>query len=109
LSNNPITEEQIKDITLMPKAKQYIAVSKISSDIAYFKTISKYRQAMEDLLEAMRTPGLDDVQRSVLERDYSYLKEKLERFKEEREIYKDYNETVAGILTESEREKLCRL
>jgi hypothetical protein len=109
LINNPVTEEQIKDITLMPKAKQYIAVSKISSDIAYFKTISKYRQAMEDLLEAMRTPGLDDVQRSVLERDYSYLKEKLERFKEEREIYKDYNETVAGILTESEREKLSAL
>jgi hypothetical protein len=109
LANNPVTEEQIKDITLMPKAKQYIAVSKISSDIAYFKTISKYRQAMEDLLEAMRTPGLDDVQRSVLERDYDYLKEKLERFKEEREIYKDYNETVAGILTESEREKLSAL
>ncbi len=109
LSNNPVTEEQIKDITLMPKAKQYIAVSKISSDIAYFKTISKYRQAMEDLFEAMRTPGLDDVQRSVLERDYSYLKEKLERFKEERQIYKDYNETVTGILTESEREKLSAL
>ena len=34
----------------MPKAKQYIAVSKISSDIAYFKTISQYRQAMDDLL-----------------------------------------------------------
>jgi hypothetical protein len=109
LSNNPITEEQIKDITLMPKAKQYIAVSKISSDIAYFKTISKYRQAMDDLLEAIRTPGLDDVQRSVLERDYNYLKEKLERFKEERGIYRDYNETVAGILTESEREKLSVL
>jgi len=109
LANNPVTEEQIKNITLMPKAKQYIAVSKISSDIAYFKAISKYRQAMEDLLEAMRTPGLDDVQRSVLERDYDYLKEKLERFKEERQIYKDYNETVAGILTESEREKLSAL
>ena len=39
LPNNPVTEEQIRDITLMPKAKQYIAVSKISSDIAYFKTI----------------------------------------------------------------------
>jgi len=109
LANNPVTEEQIKDITLMPKTKQYIAVSKISSDIAYFKTVSKYRQAMEDLLEAMRTPGLDDVQRSVLERDYDYLKEKLERFKEERQIYKDYNETVTGILTESEREKLSAL
>ena len=48
---------------------------------------------MDDLLEAMRAPGLDDVQRGVLERDYNYLKEKLERFKEERQIYKDYNET----------------
>jgi len=37
------------------------------------------------------------------------LKEKLERFKEERGIYRDYNETVAGILTESEREKLSVL
>ena len=90
----------------MPKAKQYIAVSKISSDIAYFKTIAQYRQAMDDLLEAMRAPGLDDVQRGVLERDYNYLKEKLERFKEERQIYKDYNEAVAGILSESEKEKL---
>ena len=106
LPNNPVTEEQIRDITLMPKAKQYIAVSKISSDIAYFKTISQYRQALDDLLEAMRAPGLDDVQRGVLERDYNYLKEKLERFKEEREIYKDYNESVAGILSESEKEKL---
>ncbi len=106
LPNNPVTEEQVRDITLMPKAKQYIAVSKISSDIAYFKTISQYRQAMDDLLEAMRAPGLDDVQRGVLERDYNYLKEKLERFKEEREIYKDYNESVAGILSESEKEKL---
>lgn len=106
LPNNPVTEEQIRDITLMPKAKQYIAVSKISSDIAYFKTISQYRQAMDDLLESMRAPGLDDVQRGVLERDYNYLKEKLERFKEERQIYKDYNEAVAGILSESEKEKL---
>ena len=106
LPNNPVTEEQIRNITLMPKAKQYIAVSKISSDIAYFKTIAQYRQAMDDLLEAMRAPGLDDVQRGVLERDYNYLKEKLERFKEERQIYKDYNEAVAGILSESEKEKL---
>ena len=106
LPNNPVTEEQIRDITLMPKAKQYIAVSKISSDIAYFKTISQYRQAMDDLLEAMRAPGLDDVQRGVLERDYNYLKEKLERFKEEKQIYRDYNEAVAGILSESEKEKL---
>ncbi len=106
LQNNPVTEEQVRDIALMPKAKQYIAVSKISSDIAYFKTISQYRQAMDDLLEAMRAPGLDDVQRGVLERDYNYLKEKLERFKEERQIYKDYNEAVAGILSESEKEKL---
>ncbi len=106
LHNNPVTEEQIKNIALMPKAKQYIAVSKITSDIAYFKTISKYRQAMDDLLEAMRAPGLDDVQRGVLERDYNYLKEKLERFKEERQIYKDYNEAMAGILSESEKEKL---
>ena len=106
LPNNPVTEEQIKNIALMPKAKQYIAVSKIASDISFFKTIAKYRQAMDDLLEAMRTPGLDDVQRGVLERDYNYLKEKLERFKEERQIYKDYNEAMAGILSESEKEKL---
>ncbi len=106
LANNPVTEEQIRNIALMPKAKQYIAVSKISSDIAYFKTIAQYRQAMDDLLEAMRAPGLDDVQRGVLQRDYDYLKEKLERFKEERQIYKDYNEAVAGILSESEKEKL---
>ncbi|MBU1871278.1 MAG: conjugal transfer protein TraH [Candidatus Omnitrophica bacterium] len=106
LPNNPVTEEQIKNIALMPKAKQYIAISKIASDIAFFKTISKYRQALDDLLEAMRAPGLDDVQRGVLERDYNYLKEKLERFKEERQIYKDYNEVMAGILLESEKEKL---
>jgi len=106
LPNNPVTEEQIKNIALMPKAKQYIAVSKIASDIAFFKTVSKYRQAMDDLLEAMRAPGLDDVQRGVLERDYNYLKEKLERFKEERQIYKDYNESITGILSESEKEKL---
>ena len=61
---------------------------------------------MDDLLEAMRAPGLDDIQRGVLERDYNYLKEKLERFKEERQIYKDYNEAMAGILSESEKEKL---
>jgi len=109
LPNNPVTEEQIKNIALMPKAKQYIAVAKISSDIAYFKTIAKYRQAMDDLLEAMRAPGLDDVQRGVLERDYNYLKEKLERFKEERQIYKDYNEAIAGILSESEKEKLTTI
>ena len=42
----------------------------------------------------------------MLERDYNYLKEKLERFKEERQAYKDYNETVSGILSESEKEKL---
>lgn len=106
LPNNPVTEEQIKDMALMPKAKQYIAISKLASGIAYFKTISKYRQAMDDLLEAIRAPGLDDVQRGVLERDYDYLKEKLERFKEERQAYKDYNETVTGILSESEKEKL---
>jgi len=106
LHNNPVTEEQVRNIALMPKAKQYIVVSKLSSDIAYFKTISQCRQAMDDLLEAMRAPGLDDVQRGVLENDYNYLKEKLERFKEERQIYKDYNESVVGILSESEKEKL---
>jgi hypothetical protein len=106
LPNNPVTEEQIRNIALMPKAKQYIAIAKISSDIAYFKTITKYRQAMDDLLESMRAPGLDDVQRGVLEWDYNYLKEKLERFKEERQIYKDYNEAMAGILSEFEKEKL---
>ena len=109
LSNNPVTEEQIKNIALMPKAKQYIAVSKITSDIAYFKTISQCRQAMDDLLEAIRAPGSDDVQRGVLEKDYNYLKEKLERFKEERQIYKDYNEAVSGILSESEKEKLSTI
>jgi hypothetical protein len=109
LHNNPVTEEQIKDIALMPKAKQYIAVSKLSSDIAYFKTISQCRQAMDDLLEAMRAPGLDDVQRGVLEKDYNYLKEKLERFKEERQINKDYNEAMSGILSESEKEKLSTI
>ena len=90
----------------MPKAKQYIAIGKISSDIAYFKTIAKCSQAMDDLLEAMRAPGLDDVKRSVLEKDYNYLKGKLERFKEERLVYKDYNESVLGILSEAEKEKL---
>ena len=64
---------------------------------------------MDDLLEAMRAPGLDDVQRGVLEKDYNYLKEKLERFKEERQIYKDYNEAVSGILSESEKEKLSTI
>ena len=34
------------------------------------------------------------------------MKEKLERFKEERQIYKDYNEAMSGILSESEKEKL---
>lgn len=106
LPNNPIVDEQIKDIALMPRAKQYMAIVKIASDTAYFKTIAKYRQAMDDLLEAMRAPGLDDVQRDVLERDYNALKEEFERFKEERQIYKDYNETLAGILSESEKEKL---
>ncbi|MDD5537443.1 MAG: conjugal transfer protein TraH [Candidatus Omnitrophica bacterium] len=106
LPNNPIVEEQIKDIALMPRAKQYMAISKIASDIAYFKTIAKYRQAMDDLLEAMRAPGLADVQRGILERDYNALKEKLERFKEERQIYKNYNEAMAGILSEAEKEKL---
>jgi hypothetical protein len=109
LHNNPVTEEQVRDIALMPKAKQYIAVSKLSSDIAYFKTISQCRQAMDDLLEAMRAPGLDDVQRGVLEKDYNYLKEKLERFKEERQINKDYNESMSGILSESEKEKLSTI
>ncbi len=104
-----LTEEQIKNITLMPKAKQYIAMGKLSSDIAFFNTVSKYRQAMDDLQEAMRAPGIDDVQRGVLERDYGYLKEKLERFKEERQIYKDYNEAVTGILSESEKEKLSTI
>ena len=109
LANNPVTEEQIKDIASMPKAKQYIAMSKVSSDIAYFKTVSKCTQAMDDLLEAMRAPGLDDVKRGVLERDYNYLKEKLERFQGERQIYKDYNEAVTGILLESEKEKLSTI
>ncbi len=109
LHNNPVTGEQIRDIALMPKAKQYIAVSKLSSDIAYFKTISQCRQAMDDLLEAMRAPGLDDVQRGVLEKDYNYLKEKLERFKEERQINKEYNEAMSGILSESEKEKLSTI
>jgi len=106
LPNNPIVDEQIKEIALMPRAKQYMAISKIASDIAYFKTIAKYRQAMDDLLEAMRAPGLADVQRGILERDYNALKEKLERFKEERQIYKNYNEAMAGILSEAEKEKL---
>jgi len=106
LPNSPIVDEQIKEIALMPRAKQYIAISKIASDMAYFKTIAKYRQAMDDLLEAMRVPGLDDVQRGVLERDYNALKEEFERFKEERLIYRDYNETLSGILSESEKEKL---
>jgi hypothetical protein len=106
LPNNPIVDEQIREIALMPRAKQYIAISKMASDIAYFKTIAKYHQAMEDLLEALRAPALDDVQRGVLERDYSVLKEECERFKEERHIYKNYNETLAGILSESEKEKL---
>jgi len=57
----------------------------------------------------MRAPGLDDIQRGVLERDYNYLKEKLERFKEERQIYKDYNEAIVGILSESEKEKLSTI
>lgn len=106
LPNNPIVDEQIKDIALMLRAKQYMAISKIASDIAYFKTIAKYRQAMDDLLEAMRAPGLADVQRGILERDYNALKEKLERFKEERQIYKNYNEAMGGILSEAEKEKL---
>ncbi|QAT16697.1 hypothetical protein BU251_02595 [Candidatus Velamenicoccus archaeovorus] len=106
LPNNPIVDEQIKEIVLMPRAKQYIAIAKIASDIAYFKTIAKYRQAMDDLLEAMRAPDLDDVQRGVLEGDYNALKEELERFKEERQIYKNYNETLFGILSEAEKEKL---
>lgn len=109
LPNVPIGEEQIKDIALMPRAKQYIAIAKLSSDIAFFRTVSKYRQAMDDLLEAMRAPGIDDVQREILERDYRYLKEKLEGFKAERQIYNDYNQTIAGILSESEREKLNSL
>jgi cytochrome c-type biogenesis protein CcmE len=90
----------------MPRAKQYIAIAKLASNIAYFQTIAKYRQALDDLLEAMRTSGLDDVQRGVLERGYNVLKEEFERFKEERQIYKDYNETIAGVLSEAEREKL---
>src|SRR3989339_814242 len=109
LPNNPGTEEQIKNIGLIHKATQYIATAKIWSHMTYFKTISQYRQAMDDLLEAMRAPGLDDVQRGVLERDYNYLKEKLERFKEERQIYKDYNEAMSGILSESEKEKLSTI
>lgn len=106
LPNSPIVDEQIKEIVLMPRAKQYIAIAKLASNMAYFRTIAKYRQALDDLLEAMRTSGLDDVQRGVLERGYNALKEEFERFKEERQIYKDYNETIAGVLSEAEREKL---
>jgi len=109
LPNNPLTEEQIKDIALMPKAKRYIAASKIASDIAYFKTVNQCMQALDDLLEAMRAPGIDDVQREILQRDYAYLKEKLEGFKEERQLYRDYNQAMTGILSEAEREKLTAL
>jgi len=109
LPNNPLTQEQIKNIALMPKAKQYIALSKIASDLAFFKTVDKCRQVMDDLLEAMRAPGIDDVQREVLQRDYDYLKARLERFKEERQLYRDYNEAVRGILSEAEKEKLRTL
>ena len=109
LPNNPLTDEQIKNIALMPKAKQYIALSKIASDIAFFKTVDKCRQAMDDLLEAMRAPGIDDVKREVFQRDYDNLRERLERFKEERQLYRDYNEAVRGILSEAEKEKLRTL
>ncbi len=109
LPNNPLTEEQIRNIALMPKAKQYIALAKIASDLAYFKTLDKCQQAREDLLEAMRQPGIDDVQREVLQRDYNYLKERLGRFQEERQLYRNYNEAVAGVLSEAEKEKLRML
>ena len=39
LPNNPVTEEQIKNIALMPKAKQYIAVSRIASDISFLRLL----------------------------------------------------------------------
>ena len=55
--------------------------------------------------EAIETPPLK-ITPEVIEKSKEKTFEELKRFKEERDIYKDYNEAVAGILSESEKEKL---
>lgn len=106
LPNYPVTEGQFRNIIVLPEAKQYIASAKLASNIAYYKTIENYRQLMADFLEAMTAPGVDELQKEVLKYNYESTKEKLERFKEQRNIYKEQNEQMISILTEAERERL---
>ena len=101
-----VTEQEIKEAALASRAKRRIALAKLSSDIAFMKTVRDYKDILLTLQTTMQQPNLDDVEKEALKNRYDFVSSRLDTFIEERDMQREHNDTINSIFTEVEEEKL---
>ena len=61
-----VTEQEIKEAALASRAKAAHSIGKLSSDIAFMKTVRDYKDILLTLQTTMQQPNLDDVEKEAL-------------------------------------------
>lgn len=106
----PLTELQLKNIALLDSSVRQVALAKLSSELAYWKTLSQFEKNIELLEKTLQDPSItDDTFKDLLREKYKFIKEKIELIKKEREFLNEYNSVMATILEEADRERLKTL
>jgi len=102
----PLTEWQLKNISLLDDGKSYVSLATIASELSYYETLQNYEKALDNLKDAINNPEEDETSREFLQSLYWEAKEDLAAVKERREFLDNYKEYMSELITESEKKRL---
>ena len=105
----PLTEGQIRNISMLDQAGTYLAMSKIASNLAYLKTIDQYLKASQMLDRVMMHPAIEPGYKILLKSSLDLIHKEIFSLKEEKERLSQYADTMHSILDEADSLRLKTL
>jgi len=104
-----LTEYQLKNIALLSPETRYIALTKVASELAFWKTLNSFEDELEALRKAIQNPATDDTHKDKLKEKYQFVKDKIQALETERNHVREFNEVMVTILEEADKERLRTL
>ena len=105
----PLTETQVRNISILDRSTAYLAVSKIASNLAYLKTMDQYLKASQMLDRVMLHPAIEPGYKTLLKGTVDYVQNEIRTIKEEKERLTQYAQTMHSILNEADARRLKTL
>ncbi len=99
----PLTEGQIKNMAILDETAAYLAVNKVSFNLAYLKTIDQFLLASEMLGRVMSHPAIQPGYKLLLKSSLDYISTEIIVLREEKNRLNDYADAMRTILDQADQ------